>query len=124
MLWQLEGYTLQLSKHSTASGYANVTRANSIARRWKATIWVPEPVRLGIFDKPEEAALAVAKYRAQLASQLQDGEDSEDSEGEEEEEEEEEAAEEESAYRPTEVRFSPSFALAHAPSPHAAFCLG
>ena len=125
--WQLEGYTLQLSKHSTVSGYANVTRANSIARRWVATIWVPEPAkRLGIFDKPEEAALAVAKYRAQLASQLQDGEDSEDSEGEEEEEEEEEeeAAEEESAYRPTEVRFSPSFALAHAPSPHAAFCLG
>ena len=124
--WQLEGYTLQLSKHSTVSGYANVTRANSIARRWVATIWVPEPAkRLGIFDKPEQAALAVAKYRAQLAGQSQDGEDSEDSESEEGEEEEEEEPEEESAHRPTEVCSSPlsrDRPLAHAPSPHAAFC--
>ena len=123
--WQLEGYTLQLSKQNSASGYANVSRANSGGQRWVATIWGTEPVRLGTFDKPEEAALAVAKYRAQLAGQSQDGEDSEDSESEEGEEEEEEEPEEESAHRPTEVRFSPlsrDRPLAHAPSPHAAFC--
>ena len=108
--WQLEGYTLQLSKQNSASGYANVSRANSGGQRWVATIWGTEPVRLGTFDKPEEAALAVAKYRAQLAGQSQDGEDSESVEEEEEED---------SAHRPTEVRLpSPTISPLRALSLH------
>ena len=57
--WQLEGYTLKLSHRKTASGYAHVS-AHGL--RWRALS--PRGVSLGSFEKPEQAALAVAKHRA------------------------------------------------------------
>ncbi len=59
---QLEGYKLKLSG-SASSGYANVGKntAGSGGRAWRALI---SDTCLGYFEKPEEAALAVAKYRA------------------------------------------------------------
>ena len=100
MPWQLEGYTLKPSKQNSESGYAGVTRGNSAGDRWVATVYGDnKQVRLGTFARPEQAALAVAKYHAQM-EQVEDS--SQDEDMEEEEEEEEEA--EESAHRPTEVR--------------------
>ena len=59
---QLEGYKLKLSG-SASSGYANVGKntAGSGGRAWRAQI---SDTCLGYFEKPEEEALAVAKYRA------------------------------------------------------------
>ena len=104
MPWQLEGYTLKLSKYKTESGYAGVARQTGGLRdraNWRAQIFTPEQLSLGTFARPEQAALAIAKYRAQEAGQSQGGEDSEGVEDEDEEEEEKEV--EESANRPTEV---------------------
>ena len=92
------GYTLELSKQKTDSGYSGVSRHKS-SRMWRAQIFSPEQLSLGTFARPEQAALAIAKHRAQEAGQSKDGEDSE---GVEEQEEEEEVKE--SANRPTEVR--------------------
>ena len=88
------GYTLELSKQKTDSGYSGVSRHKS-SRMWRAQIFSPEQLSLGTFARPEQAALAIAKYRAQEVGQLKNGEDSEGVEGE---------AEDESANRPTEVR--------------------
>tara|TARA_B100000795_G_scaffold133035_1_gene99261 strand:- start:35 stop:457 length:423 start_codon:yes stop_codon:yes gene_type:complete len=96
------GYALKPSKHKTESGYAGVARQTGGLRdraNWRAQIFSPEQLSLGTFARPEQAALAIAKHRAQEAGQSNDGEDSE---GVEEQEEEEEVKE--SANRPTEVR--------------------
>jgi hypothetical protein len=80
--WQLEGYTLKLSKQNE-SGYACVTRGNSTGDRWVATVYADKKqIRIGSFDKPEEAALALAKHRAQMEEEEED-EDEEDEEDEE-----------------------------------------
>ena len=91
MPWQLEGYTLKLSKKNAVSGYSGVSRSRD-GKRWQAELWSPEYACLGSFDRPEQAALAIAKHRGQLAGQSME---EEESEGVEEEEEEEEADEEE-----------------------------
>ena len=106
VLWQLEGYTLKPSKHKTEAGYAGVA---PVGKRWKAQIWSAEQrkaVNLGTYDRPEEAALALAKHRSQLAGQSMEEEDSEGGVEEEEDssQDEDEAEAEESAHRPTEVR--------------------
>ena len=97
VLWQLEGYTLKPSKHKTEAGYAGVA---PVGKRWKAQIWSAEQrkaVHLGSFDRPEQAALAIAKHRGQLAGQPM----------------------EESVYRPTEARLlCPTTSPLHAPSLH------
>ena len=94
------GYALQPSKRETESGYAGVSR-HVHSRMWRAQIFTPEQRSLGTFARPEQAALAIAKYRAQI-------EEEEEEEGVEEEEEEEEGhshgEEEERATRPKEVR--------------------
>ena len=97
--WQLEGYTLMLSKRKTDSGYSGVSRHINGSQMWRAQIFTPEQLSLGTFARPEQAALAIAKHRAQ------DGEDSEGVEEEEQEEQQqEEEGAEENANRPTEVR--------------------
>ena len=63
MPWQLEGYSLQLSAKA-ASGYFGVNKGQG-ARKWVAQIWRPDYIHFGTFAKPEEAALAIAKHRAQ-----------------------------------------------------------
>ena len=94
MPWQLEGYTLKPSKQNSESGYAGVTRGNSAGDRWVATVYGDnKQVRLGTFARPEQAALAVAKYRAQT-EEVEDASQDEEEEGE-------------SAHRPTEVRLLP-----------------
>ena len=96
MPWQLEGYTLKLSKKNAVSGYSGVSRSRD-GKRWQAELWSPEYACLGSFDRPEQAALAIAKHRGQLAGQSM----------------------EESAYRPTEARLlSPTTSPLHAPSLH------
>ena len=54
---QLEGYELELSSTNT-SGYKNVHRSG---KRWSVSI---SDIYLGVFDTPQQAALAVAKHRA------------------------------------------------------------
>ena len=94
MPWQLEGYTLKPSKQNSESGYAGVTRGNSAGDRWVATVYGDnKQVRLGTFARPEQAALAVAKYHAQM-EQVDDSSQDEEEEGE-------------SAHRPTEVLLLP-----------------
>ena len=84
------GYALQPSKRETDSGYAGVSR-HVHSRMWRAQIFTPEQRSLGTFARPEQAALAIAKYRAQI-------------EEEEEEEGHSHGEEEERATRPKEVR--------------------
>ena len=84
------GYALQPSKRETDSGYAGVSR-HVHSRMWRAQIFTPEQRSLGTFARPEQAALAIAKYRAQI-------------EEEEEEEGHSHGEEEERAIRPKEVR--------------------
>ena len=94
MLWQLEGYILQPSKQNSESGYAGVTRGNSTSERWVARVYADnQQIKLGTFARPEQAALAVAKYHAQM-EQVDDSSQDEEEEGE-------------SAHRPTEVRLLP-----------------
>ena len=81
-----------------------------VGKRWKAQVWSAEQkksVSVGTYDRPEEAALALAKHRGQLAGQPMEEEDSEGVVQEEQEDssqDEDEAEAEESAHRPTEVR--------------------
>ena len=75
------------------SGYAGVTRGKSIGS-WVASVYAnSKQIRLGTFARPEQAALAVAKYHAQM-EQVDDSSQDEEEEGE-------------SAHRPTEVRLLP-----------------
>ena len=95
------GYALQPSKRETDSGYAGVSR-HVHSRMWRAQIFTPEQRSLGTFARPEQAALAIAKYRAQMEEEEEEG--VEEEEEEEEEEGHSHGEEEERATRPKEVR--------------------
>ena len=76
MPWQLEGYALKLSAEA-ASGYLNVRASSSGGERWRAVTLCPEQkkqINLGTFDKPEEAALALAKHHNSLNEAVASGE--------------------------------------------------
>ena len=69
-LRQLEGYALKLSAKAV-SGYVNVISRPSSSgdARWQAVVFCPDQqgkISLGTFDKPEEAALAIAKHNDPL----------------------------------------------------------
>ena len=97
------GYALQPSKRETDSGYAGVSR-HVHSRMWRAQIFTPEQRSLGTFARPEQAALAIAKYRAQIEEEEEEEGGVEEEEEEEEEEGHSHGEEEERATRPKEVR--------------------
>lgn len=82
----------------------------SSGKRWKTNVWSAKQrktISLGTYDRPEEAALALAKHRGQ-SMEDEDSEGVEEEEGYSQDEEEEPA---ESADRPTEVRLLSRSAL-------------
>ena len=74
----LEGFELQLSQNE--SGYKNVTKAEQAdspaGTHWHASVMVQgQRHHIGYYEKPERAALAVAKFRAGVAADHRERED-------------------------------------------------